>query len=387
MERAPINSRILKWAREEARLSLEEAASRAGLQNLKPRGAFKGTNAPERLERWEGGSESPTFAQLEKMAKAYRRPVLTFFLANPPFSETKIADFRTIGDALVGRTDSPEFAAFIRHAESFQRQVKDLLKEERKGVLSFIGSVRFDTPIKEVVASIRQVIRFSIQDQRKTKTSENLFSLIRNRAEEVGILVLLEGNLGSHHSAISTDQFRGLAISDPVAPMVVINPNDPKVARIFSLIHELSHLWLGETGVSNEDALAVSRTNQRINEAFCNKVAAEFLVPEDELRNEWQFRQPNLYDSIANISHMFRVSRIVVARRLLNLGMIDEKFYWTFYKQIKVQWQADKERLQEAEGGPGYAMRVQNRLGKRLIKTIIEAAQAGKLSFLNASHS
>lgn len=385
MEKTTVNSSILKWAREQAQLSIEEAARRAGLQDLKPKGEFEGLSAPQRLERWEEGMDSPTFAQLEKVAKAYRRPVLTFFLSAPPSSTSRMADFRTVGDALVGRTDSPEFTAFVRQMESMQRQIRDLLEEEAKEPLPFIGSVRIDTPIKEVVAGIRQAIKFSIQDQTKIRTTQDLFAVIRNKVEEVGILVLVQGNLGSHHTNISTDQFRGLAISDPIAPMIVINPNDPKAARVFSLAHELCHLWLGETGVSNEYALDVKRINQRANEAFCNKVAAEFLVPEDELRNEWSSRKSNVYDRIADLSRRFKVSRIVVARRLLNFNMINEDLYWSFYRQIEAQWQADKERLQESEGAPGYVIRVQSRLGKRLIRTIIEAAQKGKLSFLRAS--
>ncbi len=242
----------LEWARKEAHLSTTRAAIKARIKDLKARGIKEGLPSSQRLEQWEKGPETPTYSQLEKIAKAYRRPVLTFFLPEPPSQVTRLQDFRTVGSKTIdSEAFNPEFSAFLRKLEALQISLRDLLETINTKPITFIGTINLESPYVEVAKMIRELLNYSFEDQRKARTPESVFSELRHRAEDIGIFVLLEGNLGSYHTNFPAEVFRGLSISDDITPFIVINPNDAKVAMIFSLIHELCHLLLGESGISN----------------------------------------------------------------------------------------------------------------------------------------
>ncbi len=257
----PVNHDILVWARKEANLSLFRAANKAGIKDLKARGQKEGIPSTMRLERWEQGIETPTFPQLEKLAtKAYRRPVLTFFLTEPPIKLTRLQDFRTIGGrAIDSDLFSPEFSALVRQIEALQLNVHDLLLDIGSKPLPFVASITPNATPIQVAQQIRSVLEYSFKNQRDTGDYNQVFSDIRNKAEQHGIFILLEGNLGSYHTNIAPEVFRGLAISDNIAPFIVTNPNDAKPAMIFTLIHELSHVFRGETGISNMNSFDISK--------------------------------------------------------------------------------------------------------------------------------
>ncbi len=386
----PINKDILVWARKEANLSAGRAAIKAHIKNLKARGVREGLPSALRLERWEEGIGTPTFPQLENLAKAYRRPVLTFFLPEPPVKQTRLQDFRTIGNKSIDSDAfSPEFSALLRQIEALQISLQDLLEETGSKPLSFVGSISVKSTPIEVAQQIRSLLGYSFDNQRNTRDNDQVFSDIRTKAEEQGIFVLLEGNLGNYYTNIDPEVFRGLAISDNLAPFVVINPNDAKTAMIFTLIHELCHIWRGETGISNWNSLDIPQGHLPFqNEAFCNQVAAEFLVPERDLLREWEKQTigHSTDESIQRISRQFNVSRIVIARRLLDFGQIDKDFYWKFFEACQEEWQEQRNRTKRnKEIKIPYKIRTRSRLGNRLINTVLSAAREGKISELDAS--
>jgi Zn-dependent peptidase ImmA (M78 family)/transcriptional regulator with XRE-family HTH domain len=383
----PVNNDILKWARDEANLSLEEAASRAGIKELKR----EGLEASDRLAIWESGDEKPTLRQLEQIAKAYRRPLLTFFLSKPPRSETILKDYRTIGDRPIEKS-SPEFNALRRQIEALQKEIRRLVEKEGNKPIELIGSpIHIDNP-SEFARLIHTKLSFTFENQQSVLDSDHLFSVIRERLDAIGIFVIRQGDLGSYHSKIIVEEFRGLAISDPYAPFIVINPNDTPPALVFSLVHELAHLWLGESSISNYNTFEVeknvyqtaanhlARYQQR--ERFCNGVAAEFLVPRSNLLEAWRNEYGETDDIIKAISLKFKVSRIVIARRLLEFDKITSDDYWDLYKQWKYE---RRERQKEEEGGPGYYIRIKSKFGIKLLHTVIESAKKGKISYNEAS--
>jgi Zn-dependent peptidase ImmA (M78 family) len=380
-QEAPINHTILEWARKQTDFTPEQAVVRAGIKALKSRGL----TAEERLVKWESGQEKPTLNELELIAKAYRRPLLTFFLSEPPRMETRLQDFRTVGDRPVAKS-SPEFAAFRRQIESLQKTVRQLVEEQGGRSLEFIGSFNMNATPATIAEAIRNKFQFSLRDQQHVWSSDELFNTIRNKAGEAGIFVLRKADLGSGHSKISVEEFRGLVISDPIAPFIIVNPSDARPALLFTLVHELAHLWLGESGISNFDALRIAASNHQDREVFCNKVAAEFLVPETILLNEWR-RVMNweLETAIQSLADSFKVSRVVVARRLLDSQEIDSTTYWELYNQWRDEWSTMHERQKESEGGPGYFVITRSKLGRKLLNTVIGAAYEGRLSFRNAS--
>ena len=243
-----INSEILKWARETAGLTLTDATSKLKLKSA------RSVSAVDRLAAYESGDESPTRPMLVKMAKQYRRPLLTFYMSKPPRPSDRGHDFRTLPTDF-DIADDALLLALIRDVQIRQGIVRAVLENEDEAtVLPFIGSMNVGDGVTSVISSITETLSIDLADFRSRKSADKAFSYLRDKAESVGIFILLRGNLGSYHTEIDLKTFRGYAEADPIAPFVVINEYDSRAAWSFTLLHELSHLWLGQTGVSGERA-------------------------------------------------------------------------------------------------------------------------------------
>ena len=240
---AKANPEILKWARETAGLSLEEAASKLALGGQRVSGS-------EMLAAYEAGDRSPTQPQLMKMAKHYHRPFITFFLTTPPRSASLGEDFRRLP---VAKRDEHQgsVSALVRDIYLRQSLAKDaLIDTEEDVVVDFVGKGQVTSAVDSACRVIRDYFEIDIAEYRRRRDAHEAFNYLREQIEIKGIYVLLIGDLGSHHSSINTEAFRGFALSDPIAPFVVINQNDSKSAWCFTLLHEVVHLWLGKTGIS-----------------------------------------------------------------------------------------------------------------------------------------
>ena len=261
---------ILRWARETSGLSIRDAASRIGLREA------RGVSPEDRLKALEDGQATPTRPLLVKMAKQYRRPILTFYLSAPPRRGNRGKDFRTLPEDH-SEADEALLDALIRGLRARQSLVRAAMEdEEEAGPLEFVGSATPAMGVSDVLGDIRRTLDITLSEYRETQTQNEAFDLLRSAVEELGVFVLLLGNLGSHHTNIGLDAFRGFALADPVAPFIVINDQDSRAAWSFTLLHELAHIWLGQTGVSGGDP------HQGI-ERFCNDLASEFLLPTSEL--------------------------------------------------------------------------------------------------------
>jgi transcriptional regulator with XRE-family HTH domain len=264
-----VSHEILSWARETAGLSLSEAADKLGISRR------AGVSAVDRLAAIETGELEPGRPLLLKMAQHYRRPLVTFYMSAPPRKGDRGEDFRNVPDR---HTDAEALVdALVRDIRARQSMVRAVLVDEEEAKsLPFIGSMSMGDGVCAVLASIRKTIQTDLSELRAQASPESAFALLRSRVEAAGVFVLLMGNLGSHHSAINVEAFRGFALADDIAPFVVLNDQDARSAWSFTLIHELAHLWLGTTGVGGVFADAQI-------EKFCNDVAGGFLLPANEL--------------------------------------------------------------------------------------------------------
>ena len=374
----PANPTILRWAREDAGLSLEEAADRAKIHPLKPRGQKPGVTPAERLQSIESGEHPLSSTLLKALAQAYRRPEITFFLPIPPHKEEFLADFRTV-DSRPNTADSPEFSALKRRIVSLHKALKDIAEAEEEAPLAFVNSKTSNSSVSSVVAAIRSVLGPDPRKVSRIRDEAEFFKALREQAQHAGIYVILLGDLGSHHSAIPLEEFRGMCISDSLVPMIVINPNDTLKARVFSLLHEICHIFIGATGYCNGDGVIKSHYD-RAQETFCNAVAAEYLVPESELIKE-DFQEP-LMQSIDKIAKKFKVSSIVIARRAKDIHKITHSDY-----NYVVQTCIERARSfrNDVRGGPDANAVMAFHLGKKLVSTLINAASNGYIGFNDAS--
>lgn len=372
-----LNPDILTWARDSAGLSRDQAAETLGFKNTRAR------SATERLAALEAGVEEPSRSVLLRMAKAYRRSLLVFYLHEPPRTGDRGRDFRTIPGARPPLYD-PILDALIRDIRGRQVIVKSLLDEAESQKLDFVGSATMEVPAEELARRIGERIGFSLREFRGQATAELAFNYLREKVEGSGIFVLLLGNLGSYHTNIPVETFRGFAIADVVAPLVVVNDQDSKPAWSFTALHEVAHLWLGTTGVSGANSEA------RI-EQYCNDVAGEALLPTDEVVADLTtFRGARLTEAVEAVSTFARsrkISRAMVAYKLLRSGVIHKERWGELRDHFRKEWLASKARQDEAdrgEGGPNYYVVKRHRLGPALLDLARHSLGEGLLTYTKA---
>ena len=227
-----------------------------------------------KLPQWESGDHRPTLKQLEQFARATRTPVGYFFLSAPPDEEVPIPDLRTVGDRGV-RRPSPDLLDTIYQCQQRQDWYRDYARGIGLDPVPHVGSLSMATPVGEAASALTAAMSFSVE--RRGPNWSEAFGYLRDRAEDSGVLVMVSGVVGSNtHRKLDPAEFRGFALADPLAPLVFVNGADTKAAQIFTLAHELAHIWLGESALSDAD-LGVQATHDV--ERWCNGVAAEVLVP------------------------------------------------------------------------------------------------------------
>jgi Zn-dependent peptidase ImmA (M78 family)/transcriptional regulator with XRE-family HTH domain len=361
-----VNPEILRWARETAGLSLEDAAAKLSLQ------ASRDAAGAERLAAFESGDREPTRPLLVKMAQQYRRPLLAFYLPAPPAQGERGQDFRTLPPDH-SRRDDALVDALIRDIRARQRMVRALLEtEDEAAPLTFVGSRTMEDGVEAVLEAIRETLSLNLSKFRNgapgDRRASKGFAYLRERAEQAGVYVLLIGNLGSHHSSLDVQVFRGFALADPVAPFIVINDQDAETAWSFTLLHELTHIWLGQTGVSGVNAASAV-------EQFCNDVAGRFLLPDNEVVAEAAALRTAGFDAVLArinvIADQREVSRSMVAYKLFRQGIIDGDAWSRLSGLFRQQWlqnrEARKNRAKDRDGGPNYYVVRRHKIGAKLV--------------------
>jgi len=372
-----VNPDIMRWARETAGLTLEDAATKIELRQA------RGVSGADRLAALESSDEGtePTRALLTRMAKQYRRPLLTFYLTAPPRKGDRGQDFRTLPE---DHSDADEalLDALIRDVKARQSMVRAMLEDEEDTEhLPFVGSLRISQGVSAVLSSIQQTIQLDIAEFRAEPSASDAFTVLRDRVEAAGIFVLLIGNLGSHHTAIDLETFRGFALADDIAPFVIINDQDAHSAWSFTLLHELVHIWLGQTGVSGLSA-------EISIEKFCNDVASEFLLPRSDIQQLDVDAATDLQSAqrrIAQFAMDRNLSASMVAYKLHRMGTLDFERWKLLSQTFRRMWidrrndRRRRAREQETRGPSYYRLR-RHRIGKALINLVDSMMHAGAIT-------
>lgn len=373
-----INPDILKWARETAGLSLEEAVQKLGII------AARGVEPVERLEQMEAGKVVPKRPMLEKMSKKYRRPLLSFYLSAPPHQGNRGQDFRTLPEVFA-MTDNALVDAVVRDIRARQSLVRATLEEEDEAeALPFIGTADKTEQPSFLAIQIAEIIGFDRNTYRSCRNISDAVAYLRSQIETAGIFVLFIDNFGSHHTEIPVDMFRGFALADDVAPFVAVNANDSKGAQSFTMIHELVHLWLGLTGVSGKDG-------ERDIEKFCNDVAGEFLLSTLELQTLDISEATSIAAAVQVIDAFARdrkVSGTMVAYKLHRNGVFDSAFYQGIVKTFRQNFLSQRGRARElgreANSGPTYPIIRRHRAGPALVQLVDRMLGTGALTTTKA---
>ena len=334
------------------------------------------TKFPKYLE-WLSGNQQPTIKQLEKFAAQTYTPLGYFFLSDPPEERLPIPDFRTVTDQRVSRP-SPHLLDTIFAIQLRQEWMRGFLIEQGEPRLPFVGSRTLQDKPEEVAREIRRTLGLEARWSRTLPTWEEALRTLVQNIESVGVLVMINGVVENNtHRPLDVEEFRGFVLCDHHAPVIFINGRDAKAAQMFTLVHELAHLWLGQGGISDFNALLPSGNAVEI---FCNKVAAEFLVPAEEMKNEWEVvkRAEKPFERLARF---FKVSPVVVARRVLEMELINRKRFFDFYQEYL---ETTAERRARSAGGGDFYRTLGSRLGMRFPSAVYGAAREGRLQYRDA---
>jgi len=327
--KALVRPELLTWARANAELSVPEAARKAQLKE-------------EQLIAWEKGDDQPSIAQLRKLGRIYKRPLAVFYLPRPPKTFDALRDFRRLARGQAGK-QSPELAFEIRRAHS-RREIALDLYQELAGVepKAFSTMTSLDEPPEDAAARLRDLLGVKLGESSSWKTVRDAFNRWRGALENTGVLVFQAED-------VEVSEMRGFSISERVFPVVVVNIKDAFVGRIFSMLHELTHLSLREGGLC--DLLEESSQAQERIEVFCNHVAAATLMPAASILAEQMVRDHKgaqwSNGEIQFLTQRYRVSREAVVRRLLALGKTTEDFYRRKRKELQAEFEAQQDEIQQ----------------------------------------
>lgn len=347
-----LNPDVLRWARNKAGLTEDALADKVGVQS----GLVK---------EWEK-TGSIRFDLVEKLAEKTRIAFGFLFLSEPPTPTLPIADFRRVNDGFHS-TASDDLLEVIYSAQLKQDWYREYMISQNENPLPFVGKSTLKTPVRDTAEDIRSTLGIGPELAAQTTKWEETIRYTTEAAEDHGILVLRTGCVaGVTSRGLNVDEFRGFALSDKHAPLIFVNGADALAAQIFTLAHEIAHIWVGETGVSN---LEKTYTRASELEKYCNSVAAEVLLPLVEIKASWQ-GEINDTAEIDRLAYKYKTSRIVVARRARDADLLTEEEFNSYYGLVVAN-------VQKSKGGDYYINeKYQN--SQRFSVAIVKEALAGR---------
>jgi len=359
---AMIENNMLKWAVGRAQISIDTLSSKLSVKR-------------EKIEKWLSGEAKPTFRQAQTLAKKLHIPFGYLFLSEPPKEEIPFPDFRTIKNQPTYH-QSAYLMELLYDLERKQQWYREYLIENGYERLSFVGSASMDTPTEVLAKEITSHFGMDALKRRVRKREDFIYELTR-QVEAIGIVVLRSSYAGTGtQNSIKVEELRGLAIADDYAPFIFINSADSNNAQVFTLMHELAHIWLGQSGISDIDLIA----DEEKIEKYCNDVAAEVLLPQVWFRQSWKSEQ-SIEENLEQISKNQFVSQFVVLKRAYDVRFISFENYRQEYERLMREWEETK--AQRPDGGNYYNSKPAKE-SRRLSLAIVESALEGKMLYRDA---
>lgn len=369
MAKALIKGKMITWGRERSHVLPAALAKKLGIPE-------------ERLTQWESGEDLPTLAQAQKIANTLHIPLGYLYLEQPPRELAEAPDLRTVRNQ--SRDEfSPDFIETYQSVQLRQQWFREFRLQEGYPELPFVGLFNEHTALETVVSEMGELLEV---DRLRKEASNNaqLASLLVQQAESLGILVFRSGVVGRNtHRSLSVEEFRGFAIYDTYAPAIFINTKDAKSAQVFSILHELAHIWIGEGGVSNYDLADEPSEKIPSVETRCDRIAAEVLVPQNLLTRSWR-ESLDPIENTQKLSSQFKVSRLVIAIRARDCKLVTNDEFRQLYaiEMKREQSQRNKEKLSSGGPNPNLMLSMQN--GRLFSQALLSQLYEGKVLFREA---
>jgi Zn-dependent peptidase ImmA (M78 family)/transcriptional regulator with XRE-family HTH domain len=376
-DRAYITPKVLKWARESARMTEETAAAKVSVP-------------VDKLKEWEEGINQPTIRQAQTLARAYKRPFALFFLPEIPRDFQPLQDFRKQGS----KSLSTASVFIIREIQQKQAWISEVNEENDEEKLSFVGKYTLNDNPSIVADDILNTLNINPPNY---KTGNPIREWI-DAAELNGIFISRTSFIHSRLK-LDSEEIQGFAISDPYAPFVFINSDDWNAPQLFTLVHELAHIWIAETGISNDIEPEIKNKDKlHPVELFCNEVAANALIPKNIISNLDKTIFNNSRE-IFKVAKNLGVSSFAFLVRALKMNLIPISVYQKLKREADIEYNAflkreadikaklkAKQKEQDKPSGPNYFLLQLNRNSRLFTQTVLDAFHGGFIEPTQASN-
>jgi len=367
-----ITGDVLRWARERA--------------NLSPEAVAKGLKVPTSVySEWEDGTRRPSFSKAQDVAGRLRIPFGYLFLSHRPTDRLELPDLRTPDDE-TPQEPSIDLLDVVEDALRKQSWYREYRLEQGEEPLPFVGRFGVNTNYRVIAADIRETLGLTIEFHRDSDSWEDFLRRAIRQTERIGILVFRTGIVGSNtHRSLDREEFKGFVISDDVAPAIFINSKDWKTSQIFTLAHELAHIWIGQSGVSNPDLGRPPSEQAHPIEKFCNRIAAEILVPEEDLRPRWD-GAASVKENVTRLASWFRVSQISLLRQARDVGLVSSAEFSADFERQSDERRARTEKADDdGNDGGNFYNTLFARSSPTFTSALLDAVVAGHVSPVDAA--
>lgn len=339
-----------------------------------------GSKLMENIRHWLDGTKTPTFKQIEDFSKKSNIPLGYFFLQTPPVEQLHLLNFRTV-DSIQLANPSRNLIDTIHEMENIQDWMIDYRRDTGFDVLPIVGSMKGCTDVNVIVKVIRDDLSLKDNWYENCGSMNEAFNMIRSLLEESGVVVMQNGIVGKNtHRALDIEEFRAFAMPNEWAPLIFINGADSQGAKLFSLFHEVAHIWLGENDLYNDRR---NSKNVKPIEVLSNAIAAELMVPTDRFLEKWDASTiEDVFEKIGELAKRFKSSESVIARKALDNKKIIQNIYTEVIENTITAYQEMKDN--KTSGGGNYYNTMSSRLDGHFIKALCESISIGRTTFTEA---
>lgn len=330
--------------------------------------------------KWLNGTKTPTFNQIEELSKKSNIPLGYFFLQAPPLENLEIIEYRTV-DSIQLAKPSRNLVDTIHEMEEIQNWMKDYRKDLGFDILSIVGCMRGVKTVKQLVEKIRGDLELDDTWYEWNRDARQAFNYVRKQLEKSGVIVMMSGIVGKNtHRVLDVNEFRAFAMVDEWAPLIFINTADSNGARLFSLLHEAAHIWLGENDLYNDRQSRLELASEI--EVICNAAAGELLVPQNMFLKKWEEYSVDAVTTITELSKYFHCGEVAIARKAIDCKKIDQRTY----DQIVQNAIENYRRMQEDKesSGGNYYNTMGSRLDGSFVRALCESINIGRTTYTEA---
>ena len=336
-----------------------------------------GSSIIDLIKEWISGEKEPTFSQIEKVSKKINIPFGYFFLEKPPLEKCKIVDFRTV-DSISIHNPSRDLIDTVDLMSGIQEWMAEYNKENGASGYKFVGSIKTTDSVIPAAKTIREDLNLSLNWFEDFRNAREAFNSLRNTIADIGVIVMMNGIVGNNtHRTLNVSEFRAFALTDPYAPLIFINSRDADNGKLFSLLHELVHVWIGKDNFYN-DVYGVSQKVSK-EEQFCNAVAAEILVPDSIFIDEWSNQTGSNESIIYELEKKFICSRFTLLIKAFNTRRIEKAEFNRLLNLFKGQFETMQNQKQsEISGGGDFYRTLATKWDRKVIQAMYSGVQSGR---------